>query len=76
VVAPTASLQDALDTMLVSSAGAAIVTGRRGEFAGVITVEVIMDAITRARESAAEVAEDAPIGLNTEAIAVVSGDPS
>jgi len=74
LVAPTASLQDALDTMLVSSAGAAIVTGRRGEFAGVITVEVIMDAITRAREAAATVDENAPIGLNTETIEVLAGE--
>ena len=71
VVAPTASLQDALDTMLVSSAGAAIVTSRRGEFAGVITVEVIMDAITHAREAAAKVDEHAPIGLNTATIEVI-----
>ncbi|HEY0246840.1 MAG TPA: ABC transporter ATP-binding protein [Gryllotalpicola sp.] len=76
LVAPTASLQDALDTMLVSSAGAAIVTGRRGEFAGIITVEVIMDAITRARDAAAEEAQGAPIGLNTAAIGVVAGEPA
>lgn len=46
VVGSRATLNDALDTMLVSSAGAALVTGRRDRFLGVIDVETVMDAIT------------------------------
>ncbi|GAA4850686.1 betaine/proline/choline family ABC transporter ATP-binding protein [Luteimicrobium xylanilyticum] len=64
VVGSTATLQDALDTMLVSSAGAALVTGRHDAFVGVITVEVIMDAIAAAREASGADDEDTPIGTN------------
>jgi len=64
VVGQGATLNDALDTMLVSNAGAALVTGRRDAFVGVITVEVVMEAITKARRAAA-VAGDAPVGTNT-----------
>jgi osmoprotectant transport system ATP-binding protein len=64
-VGEAATLNDALDTMLVSSAGAALVTGRREVFKGVITVETVMDAITRSRAAAAEEAAQAPIGTNT-----------
>ncbi|GAB2970643.1 ATP-binding cassette domain-containing protein [Frigoribacterium salinisoli] len=64
VVGQGATLNDALDTMLVSNAGAALVTGRRDAFVGVITVEVVMEAITKARAAAA-VAGDAPVGTNT-----------
>jgi len=65
VVGQGATLNDALDTMLVSSAGAAVVTGRRDAFVGVITVEVVMEAITSARRGAAAEASDAPVGTNT-----------
>lgn len=58
-------LNDALDTMLVSSAGAALVTGRRDAFQGVITVETVMDAITRTRAAAAEDQAYTPVGTNT-----------
>jgi len=65
VVGEGATLNDALDTMLVSSAGAALVTGRRDAFVGVLTVEVVMEAITRARREAAETTGAAPVGTNT-----------
>ncbi|MBD8727904.1 ATP-binding cassette domain-containing protein [Frigoribacterium sp. NBH87] len=71
VVGSGATLNDALDTMLVSSAGAALVTGRRDAFVGVITVEVVMDAITRARKAAAIAATDAPVGTNTGPLSVL-----
>ena len=67
VVGSRATLNDALDTMLVSSAGAALVTGRKDVFLGVIDVETVMDAITSARRSAAESAET-PVGTNTGVI--------
>ena len=57
--------------MLVSSAGAALVTGRRDAFVGVITVEVVMEAITRARKAAAVALEGAPVGTNTGPLPVV-----
>lgn len=68
VVGEGATLNDALDTMLVSSAGAALVTGRRDAFRGVITVETVMDAITRSRAAAAEEQAYTPVGTNTNPI--------
>ncbi|WP_166872580.1 ABC transporter ATP-binding protein [Salinibacterium sp. ZJ450] len=71
VVGNRATLNDALDTMLVSSAGAALVTGRRDVFEGVIDVKTVMAAITKAHEAAAIVPQDAPVGINTAAIQTV-----
>jgi osmoprotectant transport system ATP-binding protein len=70
LVSGRATLNDALDTMLVSSAGAAIVTGRRDVFEGVIDVTTIMEAITAAHESAAGDSSDAPIGINTSSVPI------
>ncbi|MGH3096286.1 MAG: ABC transporter ATP-binding protein [Streptosporangiales bacterium] len=47
-----ATLNDALDTMLMSSHGAAVVTGKRDEFMGVVSVESVMHSIQSARENA------------------------
>ena len=69
IVGQGSTLNDALDTMLVSNAGAALVTGRRDVFVGVITVEVIMEAITQTRTAAHE-ATDAPVGTNTDSITI------
>ena len=44
------TLNDALDTMLVSSQGGALVTGRRDAFVGVISVDTVMAAIQRSRD--------------------------
>lgn len=68
VVGSGATLNDALDTMLVSSAGAAIVTGRRGAFLGVIDVETVMEAITQARANATKEHDDTPVGTNTDSL--------
>jgi osmoprotectant transport system ATP-binding protein len=65
VVGSRATLNDALDTMLVSSAGAALVTGRREVFEGVIDVKTVMEAITKAHDAAALESWDAPVGINT-----------
>ena len=68
VVGNQATLNDALDTMLVASSETAVVTGRRDVFLGVINVKTIMEAISAAHASAAESEGDAPVGLNSGAI--------
>lgn len=62
VVGTSATLNDALDTMLVANTGAALVVGRRDAFAGVINVETVMEAIAAAREGTD--APEAPLGAN------------
>ncbi|MBG6107100.1 ABC transporter ATP-binding protein [Frigoribacterium sp. CG_9.8] len=71
VVGHRATLNDALDTMLVSSAGAALVTGKRDRFLGVIDVETVMEAITSARASAAASA-DTPTGTNSGEVSIIA----
>ncbi|MEB2528011.1 ABC transporter ATP-binding protein [Kocuria rosea] len=73
LVGTGATLNDALDTMLVSSTGAALVVGPRDRFEGVIYVETVMAAITEARRTVA--AEDAPLGHNTGEMPAVSASP-
>ncbi|GMA32026.1 ATP-binding cassette domain-containing protein [Litorihabitans aurantiacus] len=63
VVSRSATLNDALDTMLVSSVAGALVTGRRDAFVGVIDVETVMRSIAEAREGSSRDAA-APIGVN------------
>ncbi|WP_298583357.1 ABC transporter ATP-binding protein [uncultured Kocuria sp.] len=70
LVGTGATLNDALDTMLVSSTGAALVVGARDRFEGVIYVETVMAAITEARRAVA--AEGAPLGHNTGEMPAVS----
>ncbi|MBG6192239.1 osmoprotectant transport system ATP-binding protein [Arthrobacter sp. CAN_A212] len=66
VVGDRATLNDALDTMLVSSAGAALVTGKRDTFLGVIDVVTVMDAIGRAHTHARSAhSSGRPVGVNT-----------
>ncbi len=74
VVGDRATLNDALDTMLVSSAGAALVTGKRDTFLGVIDVETIMDAIGRAHTHARSAhSSGRPVGVNTGTLQTVEG---
>ena len=73
LVGTSSTLNDALDTMLVSSTGAALVVGPRDRFEGVIYVETVMAAITEARRTVA--AEDAPLGHNTGEMPAVSASP-
>lgn len=68
-----ATLNDALDTMLVASTESAIVTGRRDVFEGVITVQTVMEAIAAANAAAGGDGE-APVGLNSGAINQVAID--
>ncbi|MGP5305774.1 ATP-binding cassette domain-containing protein [Brachybacterium alimentarium] len=74
MVGSGATLNDALDTMLVSSAGATLVTGRGGVLEGVVDVETVMDAIRAVRDSAAERSSDAPVGTNTGTFDTVQAD--
>ncbi|MBE0009674.1 MULTISPECIES: ABC transporter ATP-binding protein [unclassified Arthrobacter] len=73
VVGDRATLNDALDTMLVSSAGAALVTGKRDAFLGVIDVETVMDAIGRAHTHARSAhSSGRPVGVNTGTLQAVT----
>ena len=67
LVSDQSTLNDALDTMLVSSSETAVVTGRRDVFRGLINVQTIMEAISQAN-SAATADSDAPVGLTSGAI--------
>lgn len=82
VVSDRSTLNDALDVMLVGSVSAAIVTGRRDAFLGLVTVDTVMDSI-RAAQEAAKGDADSPVGLNSGAIpttaaaaALASGAPA
>ncbi|MCC3289943.1 ATP-binding cassette domain-containing protein [Arthrobacter sp. zg-Y1110] len=68
VIGNQSTLNDALDTMLVSSTGAALVTGPRDRFLGLITVQTVMEAITAANDAAQQGSSGAPVGLNSGAI--------
>ncbi len=70
MVGEQATLNDALDTMLVASAEYALVTGRRDVFTGIITVQTVMEAIAAANSSMDD-HHEAPVGLNSGAINVV-----
>lgn len=67
VVGEQATLNDALDTMLVASTESALVTGRRDVLKGIITVQTVMEAIA-ASNSNMDGDHDAPVGLNSGAI--------
>jgi osmoprotectant transport system ATP-binding protein len=51
-VSLASTLNDALDSMLTSSHGVVVVTGRRNVYRGVVRVETIMDAMAELRSSA------------------------
>ena len=53
VVSLASTLNDALESMLTSSHGVVVVTGRRNKYEGVVRVETIMEAIHGLREPAA-----------------------
>ena len=56
--AARATLNDALDTMLSSTYGAAIVTGDRDEYHGVVTFEAVTDHVRRTNREAEERRDD------------------
>jgi osmoprotectant transport system ATP-binding protein len=51
-VSLASTLNDALDSMLTSSHGVVVVTGRRNAYEGVVRVETIMDAMAELRSAA------------------------
>ncbi|MBG6224616.1 osmoprotectant transport system ATP-binding protein [Arthrobacter sp. CAN_A2] len=74
VIGERATLNDALDIMLVSSVGAALVTGGRDSFRGVVDVETIMVAMSQAHAQArTSHAEGKPVGINTGGLTTLPG---
>ncbi len=63
-----ATLNDALDSMLTSGHGGAVVTGRRDEYVGVVTVQTVMDRIQQVREEAGETADAADAADATDQV--------
>lgn len=70
VVGDSSTLDDALDTMLVAGSSSAAVTGPRGRYKGVITVETVIEAIEGLSQEVHEV--DAPVGHNTGQLPVAT----
>ncbi|WP_291278296.1 ABC transporter ATP-binding protein [Galactobacter sp.] len=70
IVGDQATLNDALDEMLVASSVNALVTGSRGVYKGLISVDTVTKAIADARE--ANQTSTAPVGLNSGAMAAVA----
>ncbi|ROZ62813.1 ATP-binding cassette domain-containing protein [Kocuria soli] len=62
IVGMGATLEDALDTMLVSRAGAALVVGPRGRFEGVVDIDTVMQSL-RDNRGAADTGRS-PVGTN------------
>lgn len=59
-------LSDALDTMLASRTGAALVIDRNKALIGEITFDVVLEAVTRLRSAATTGAVKSPIGTNRD----------
>ncbi|MGO3151242.1 MAG: ABC transporter ATP-binding protein [Galactobacter sp.] len=70
IVGDQATLNDALDEMLVASSSNALVTGNRGVYKGLIAVDTVTQAIADARD--ANQTSTAPVGLNSGAMAAVA----
>lgn len=70
VVGMDATLNDALDAMLVATTGHALVVGRRGAMQGVVDIESVTAWIGQARELADD--RNAPVGMNSGAIPAVA----
>ncbi|QKT13563.1 ATP-binding cassette domain-containing protein [Rhodococcus sp. W8901] len=54
LVSVQSTLQDALEALLVQSSASAAVTGRRGEFVGLITIDTLVQALQEMREEHAD----------------------
>ncbi|MBM4635986.1 ABC transporter, partial [Rhodococcus hoagii] len=48
------TLQDALEALLVQASASAAVTGRRGEYAGIVTIDTLVHALQEVREEHAD----------------------
>ncbi|MDO5617912.1 ABC transporter ATP-binding protein [Kocuria sp.] len=73
IVGTGASLEDALDTMLVSRTGAALVVGGRGRFEGVVDIDTVMQSLRERRGE--EQTSKSPVGTN-DADARIERSPS
>lgn len=62
IVGTGATLEDALDTMLVSRAGAAVVVGARGRFEGVVDFDTVMRSLRERRGGQGD--STSPVGTN------------
>lgn len=62
IVGMGATLEDALDTMLVSRAGAAVVVGARGRFEGVVDIDTVMQSLRERRGHQGDA--KSPVGTN------------
>jgi osmoprotectant transport system ATP-binding protein len=65
-VTEEATLSEALDTMLASGTGAALVVDRGHACSGVITFELVMASLSRSRAATTSADNGAPIGSNTD----------
>ena len=67
-----ATLEDALNTMLVSRVGAGLVVGARGRFEGVVDLDAVMESLQSQRTATG--AGAAPVGSNDAGIRVSRDD--
>lgn len=66
LVAKGSTLNDALDAMLASKTGTALVTDRNKAFVGVITFDIVMESINQLRAATTTADDDSPIGTNAD----------
>ena len=72
-----ATLNDALDTMLVSGHGGVVVTGRRDEYLGVVRIGALASHLQEARDQAEQAAEDVAVAaVDEEPAARQPADPA
>jgi len=66
LVAEGSTLNDALDAMLASRLGAALVTNRSKALVGVITFDIVMKSINQLRADVQTADDESPAGTNTD----------
>ncbi|PFG09052.1 ATP-binding cassette domain-containing protein [Marinobacter sp. LV10MA510-1] len=65
LVAEGSTLNDALDAMLASRLGAALVTNRSKALVGMITFDIVMKSINQLRADVQTADDESPVGTNT-----------
>lgn len=66
LVAEGSTLNDALDAMLASRLGAALVTNRSKALVGMITFDIVMKSINQLRADVQTADDESPVGTNTD----------
>jgi osmoprotectant transport system ATP-binding protein len=66
LVAEGSTLSDALDAMLASRLGAALVTNRSKVLVGMITFDIVMKSINQLRADMQTADDESPVGTNTD----------